>query len=368
MQEFELPRLLINLLSKHVRFCQNHKFLLWNQGILISKSKNLMVNMGNLRKFKLNMKLFNLKKLHWKITPWFCASFLNKSSNTIFKLSYLCVVYRFSYFNITNSRSRLLSSVLKPGPARRVDPGPGRPGPGTGPGGGKNPLGNWLGETRSTRSNPGETRSIFFLPLPLLFLRPPHPGLLHLLPKEQNPSWRSSIEIHTLHLLLTSIHYNRGSPISLLRHQWRRNPLLLFPQSLPFLPPHLRHHPLRRSHLSTSTNSQPYRPWRPNTKPIPIPGWRRTPRNTSTHGSTPSPCFLPKNIHIPVPILFPLPLPLLLLLLPPPLNLPQPLRFHHFPFFLPPIIFIIIRPGRIILLNNHRIHPYQFRLRSHLIR
>ena len=43
------------------------------------------------------------------------------------------------------------SSVLKPGPARRVDPGPGRPGPGIGPGGGKNPLGNWPGETRSTR-------------------------------------------------------------------------------------------------------------------------------------------------------------------------------------------------------------------------
>ena len=63
----------------------------------------------------------------------------------------------------------------------------GRPGPGTGPGRGKNPLGNWPGKTRSTRSNPGETRSIFFLPLPLplLFLRPPHPGLLHLLPKEQ---------------------------------------------------------------------------------------------------------------------------------------------------------------------------------------
>ena len=47
-------------------------------------------------------------------------------------------------------------SVLKPGPARRVDPGPGRPGHGTGPGGGKNPLGSWPGETRSTRRvNPG---------------------------------------------------------------------------------------------------------------------------------------------------------------------------------------------------------------------
>ena len=32
--------------------------------------------------------------------------------------------------------------VLKPGPARRVDPGPGRPGHGTGPGGGQNLVGN----------------------------------------------------------------------------------------------------------------------------------------------------------------------------------------------------------------------------------
>jgi hypothetical protein len=45
----------------------------------------------------------------------------------------------------------LLNRLLKPGLARRVDPGPGRPEPGTGPDGGKNPLGNWPGETRSTR-------------------------------------------------------------------------------------------------------------------------------------------------------------------------------------------------------------------------
>jgi len=82
--------------------------------------------------------------------------------------------------------------------------------------------------TWSTWLNPGETWSIFVLPLPLLFLRAPRPGLSHLLPKEQNSSWRSSIEIYTLHLLLTSIHYNPSSPISLLHHQWRRNPLLLF--------------------------------------------------------------------------------------------------------------------------------------------
>jgi hypothetical protein len=38
--------------------------------------------------------------------------------------------------------------VLKPGPARRVNPGPGH---GTGPGLSKNPPGSWPGETRPTR-------------------------------------------------------------------------------------------------------------------------------------------------------------------------------------------------------------------------
>jgi len=63
-------------------------------------------------------------------------------------------------------------TVLKPGPARRVDPEPGQPGPRTGPGGGKNPLGSWPGESRSTRrvdpgpGPPGQTRvrpGLFFL-------------------------------------------------------------------------------------------------------------------------------------------------------------------------------------------------------------
>lgn len=54
--------------------------------------------------------------------------------------------------------------VLKPGPARWVDPGPGRPGPETGPGLSKNPFRSWPGETRSTRrvdpepGRPGQTR------------------------------------------------------------------------------------------------------------------------------------------------------------------------------------------------------------------
>jgi hypothetical protein len=46
--------------------------------------------------------------------------------------------------------------VLKPGPAWWVDPGPGRPGHGTGPGLRKNSSG-----TRPTQVNPAETRLIF---------------------------------------------------------------------------------------------------------------------------------------------------------------------------------------------------------------
>jgi len=46
--------------------------------------------------------------------------------------------------------------VLKSGPARRVDPGLGRPGPGTGPDRDKNPPGNWPGETQSTRDPVGD--------------------------------------------------------------------------------------------------------------------------------------------------------------------------------------------------------------------
>jgi hypothetical protein len=58
----------------------------------------------------------------------------------------------------TMTREGIHSIVLKPGPARRVDPGPGRPGAGTGPGwrknrGRKNPV--WPGG--STRW-PGKTR------------------------------------------------------------------------------------------------------------------------------------------------------------------------------------------------------------------
>ena len=57
-----------------------------------------------------------------------------------------------------------LPSVLRPGPARRVDPGPGRPGSVAGPGPSKKQAGNWPGQTRSTQrvdpgtGRPGQTR------------------------------------------------------------------------------------------------------------------------------------------------------------------------------------------------------------------
>ena len=51
------------------------------------------------------------------------------------------------------------SIVLKPGPARRVNPGPGRARPGTGPGLSKNRVGSWPGETR----NPGDPASFFYI-------------------------------------------------------------------------------------------------------------------------------------------------------------------------------------------------------------
>ena len=53
------------------------------------------------------------------------------------------------------------SIVLKPGLARRVDPGSSRSGPGTGPGLSKNSSGSWPGETQSTRRvnpEPGRPR------------------------------------------------------------------------------------------------------------------------------------------------------------------------------------------------------------------
>jgi hypothetical protein len=50
------------------------------------------------------------------------------------------------------------SIVLKPGPARRVDLGPGQPRLGTGSGLSKNPSRIWPGETRRVDPEPGRPR------------------------------------------------------------------------------------------------------------------------------------------------------------------------------------------------------------------
>jgi hypothetical protein len=57
----------------------------------------------------------------------------------------------------------LNNTVIKPGPARRVDSGPDRPGGWTGPGLIKDRLWQQPGQTRATRRvNPDETRFFFF--------------------------------------------------------------------------------------------------------------------------------------------------------------------------------------------------------------
>ena len=56
----------------------------------------------------------------------------------------------------------VLDTVIKPGPARRVDPGPGRPGGWTGPGLTKDRLWQQPGQTQATQANPDETRFFFF--------------------------------------------------------------------------------------------------------------------------------------------------------------------------------------------------------------
>jgi hypothetical protein len=59
------------------------------------------------------------------------------------------------------------TTVIKPGPARRVDPGPGRPGGWTGPGLTKDWLWQQPGQTRATRwvdpGEPGRDPVFFFL-------------------------------------------------------------------------------------------------------------------------------------------------------------------------------------------------------------
>ena len=53
---------------------------------------------------------------------------------------------------------------------------------------------------------------------------------------------------------------------------------------------------------------------------------------------------------------------LLLLLLPPPIELPSHLCLHHPLLPLPPVLLVVIRPHRIVLLNHQRCHPNQCQL------
>ena len=56
----------------------------------------------------------------------------------------------------------VLNTVIKPGPARRVDPGPGRPGGWTGPGLIKDRLWQQPGQTRATRDPSEPERDLVF--------------------------------------------------------------------------------------------------------------------------------------------------------------------------------------------------------------
>ena len=62
------------------------------------------------------------------------------------------------------------SIVLKPGPARRVDLGPGQPRLGTGSGLSKNPSRIWPGETRRVDPEPGRPRQTRLRPDLFFFL------------------------------------------------------------------------------------------------------------------------------------------------------------------------------------------------------
>ena len=72
--------------------------------------------------------------------------------------------FKFEKKNIVHLQRIPSTSVLRPGPTRRVDPGPGRPGSVAGPGLREKQVGNWPGQTWSTRdpAGPAETQVYFF--------------------------------------------------------------------------------------------------------------------------------------------------------------------------------------------------------------
>ena len=84
-----------------------------------------------------------------------------KGSNCSHKIRYKRY-FELIYRCLSDDMYTELTSVLRPGLARRVNPGPGRPGPVAGPGLSKKQAGNWPGQTRPARPNPAETRVYFF--------------------------------------------------------------------------------------------------------------------------------------------------------------------------------------------------------------
>ena len=107
---------------------------------------------------KLEFHTSNIQKLEILVSPIFTMEFYNLN---VFEIS--ISYFSFKYEQLAFYTWPLITIVLKPGPARRVDPGPGRSRPGTGPGLSKNPSGSQPGETRSTRVNPVETRPFIYI-------------------------------------------------------------------------------------------------------------------------------------------------------------------------------------------------------------
>jgi hypothetical protein len=88
-----------------------------------------------------------------------------KGSNCSHKIRYKGY-FELIYRCLSDDMYTKLTSVLRPGLARRVNPGPGRPGPVAGPGLSKKQVGNWPGQTRSTRRvdpGPGWDPGLFFI-------------------------------------------------------------------------------------------------------------------------------------------------------------------------------------------------------------
>jgi len=73
-----------------------------------------------------------------KVAPFYCKSYGAKSEEI--SSGYSPFVLSNELLTVYIKVQVVPQLVLKPGPARRVDPGPGRPRPETGPGLSKNPL------------------------------------------------------------------------------------------------------------------------------------------------------------------------------------------------------------------------------------